>query len=495
MLKQKKYYFDYAATTPVDKRVVKAMQPYQSEIFGNPGSLHKFGQEASAAVFKARNKISKLINCNYREVIFTGSATEANSLALRGTLKALIQNFPPKADPPLAEKIPRLPAGRKDQNDNLKFKNFRPRIITSQIEHGSVLETCRDLEKEGVEVIYLPVSKSGIVDLKKLKESLNKRTVLVSIMYANNEVGSIQPIKEIAEIIREFKIIRHCESRLYRGSSIALQSGESATRQFLKTDRLLQMPRNDRFIHNSPFPLFHTDAAQAFNYLNCDIKELAKSAKGGSPEHFAERNVLEGVDMMTLSSQKIYGPKGVGLLYIKNFGTIGGVKFISPIITGGGQEEGLRAGTENVAGIVGMSEAAQITFDLRKKESQRLSKLQNYFISRVKKIFPKVLLNGPVIGTERLPNNINIYFPPNPAAGRASNKKDLIFKLDMAGFAVSGGSACSARLAKPSHVLKAMGCSDEKASESIRISFGRQTTRQEIDKLLMALKFNKNIKS
>lgn len=156
-----------------------------------------------------------------------------------------------------------------------------------------------------------------------------------------------------------------------------------------------------------------------------------------------------------------------------------GKKFISPIITGGGQEEGLRSGTENVAGVIGMAEAAQISFDSRKKESQRLFKLQGYFIGQIKKIYPKVLLNGPAIGEQRLPNNVNLYF---------SGKKDLIFKLDMAGFAVSGGSACSARLAKPSHVLKAMGCSDGKASESIRISFGRQTDRREADKLLAALK-------
>jgi len=394
----KRYYFDYAATTPVDSRVVKAMTPYYSEIFGNPGSIHKFGQEASAAIFKSRNKISKLINCDYREIIFTGSATEANNLAIKGVI----------------------------ENLKLKNKNFKPRIITSQIEHESVLEVCRELVKESLaEVIYLPVSKEGIVDLKKLKESLNERTVLVSIMYANNEMGSIQPIKEISEIIKEFKI------------------------------------KNLKLKIDEKFPIFHSDAAQAFNYLDCDTKNL-------------------GVDMLTLSSQKIYGPKGVGLLYVKNFGSFAGEKFISPIIIGGGQEEGLRSGTENVSGIVGFSEAAQISFDLRQKESQRLLKLQNYFFKKLK-TFKKAefVLNGPKICMDRLPNNINIYF---------KNKKDLIFKLDMAGFAVSGGSACSARLARPSHVLKAMGCSSEKASESIRISFGRQTKKSDVDKFLRVVK-------
>ena len=410
----KRQYFDYSATTPVDKRIVKAMELYHLEFFGNPGSLHKFGQEASAAVFKARNKISKLINCDYREIIFTGSATEANNLALRGTLKALIQNL-----------------NIKDQNDNAKFKNFKPRIITSVIEHESILETCRELEKSGLaEVIYLPVNKAGIVDLKKLKAALNEKTALVSIMYANNEVGSIQPVKEISEIIKEFKI-----------NNLKIKNAGMA------------------------YPLFHTDAVQAFNYLDCDIKNI-------------------GADLMTLSSQKIYGPKGIGLLYIKNFGNFRGERFIEPIITGGGQEEGLRAGTENVAGIVGFAEAAQIAADTRQKESVRLFKLQNYFWKTIKKNIPAVLLNGQDSGGKRLPNNINVYFP---------GLEGLIYKLDMAGFAVSGGSACSARLCRPSHVLRALGCSDTKASESVRISFGRQTNKKDIDRLLKILKNKVNL--
>lgn len=414
----KRYYFDYAATTPVDKRVVKVMEPYYSEVFGNPGSIHKFGQEASAVVFKARNKISKLINCDYREIIFTGSATEANNLAIRGIVKNVRSVGSVGNDMEQAK--------RSNKQCDRTIKTFIPRIITSQIEHESILETCRDLESEGLaEIIYLPVNKAGIVDLKKLKAALNERTVLVSIMYANNEVGSIQPIKEISEIIKEFKI---------KG----LRS---------KTDK-------------TPYPLFHTDAAQAFNYLDCDIKNL-------------------GVDMMTLSSQKIYGPKGVGLLYIRNFGSIFGEKFIKPIIIGGHQEEGLRAGTENVAGIAGFAEAAQISSDLRRRESARILRLQNYFWKSLKKNFPGILLNGPAIGDKRLPNNINIYFP---------HKEGLIYKLDMAGFAVSSGSACSARISKPSHVLLALGWSDIRASESLRISFGRQTDTLSVKKFLNALK-------
>ena len=430
----KRYYFDFAATTPVDPKVVRAMAPYHSEIFGNPGSLHKFGQEASAAVFKARNKISKLINCDYREIIFTGSATEANNLALRGVIKRIMNNE----------------LGIKNKNAEGIIHNSQfiiPRVIVSSIEHESILKTAKDLEDMGIEVVYLPVSKEGIVDLKKLKESLNERTVLVSIMYANNEMGAIQPIAKISGIIKDFR------------DELRIKNNE--------------LRKNSPFtIHNSLFPLLHTDAAQAFNYLDCDVKDL-------------------GVDLMTLSSQKIYGPKGVGLLYARRIMNnelriVNGERiihnspfYIHPLITGGGQEEGLRSGTENVAGIVGFAEAAELVAHSREWENKRLRNLQEYFVKKFKKIYSKFILIGPAIGKRRLPNNLNLYF---------SGKKDLIFKLDFAGFAVSGGSACSSRLAKPSHVLKALGCSDLKASESIRISFGRQTTKQEVDKLLVALR-------
>ena len=222
----KRYYFDYAASTPVDKEVERAMKPYWSNIFGNPGSLHSFGQDASAAVFGAREKIAELINCHYKEIVCTGSATEANNLVSQGIVKRALRKG---------------------------IKNLK--IITLAIEHESILDTCEDLKKDGIKIIYLPILKSGIVDLKKLKESLDKQTILVSVMYANNQIGSIQPIKEISKIIKDFR----------------------------KTNN---------------YPLFHTDAAQALNYLDCDVNYL-------------------GVDLMTLSSQKIYGPKGIGMLYIR----------------------------------------------------------------------------------------------------------------------------------------------------------------------------------
>lgn len=397
----KRYYFDYAASTPVDPAVVKAMEPFWAEKFGNPGSLHSFGQEASAAVFEARDTIAKSLGCHYSEIIFTGSATEANNLALKGVVKSSKVQSP-------------WPG--------------RPKIITSAIEHDSVLDTCRELEKDGAEVVYLPVSKNGIVDLKKLESALDERTVLVSIMYANNEIGTIQPIFEISEIIKNFK------NRKFKEST------------------------NQQINQVTNYPILHTDAVQAFNYLNCNVGDL-------------------GIDLLTLSSQKIYGPKGIGLLYIKK-----DLK-ISPLITGGGQENGFRSGTENVPGIVGFAKAIELADKIREKESKRLSALQEYFLKQVKKINPKIELNGDV--KNRLPNNINLYITAKD--GSRGSAQDLVIALDMAGFAVSPGSACSARVCSPSHVLKALGHSDEKAMSGLRITFGRQTDKKAIDSLLKTM--------
>lgn len=394
-MKAKHYYFDYAASTPVDPEVEKAMRPFWSEVFGNPGALHFFGQKASAEVFKARKSMADILGCKYDEIIFTGSATEANNLALRGIVKKFL-------------------------SDKTSLTS-KPKIIVSAIEHDSILDTARILEKEGAETAYLPVSKKGIVDLEKLEELLDDRTVLVSVMYANNEIGTIQPIREISKIINNFR------------------------NRTAVTTRTI-------------YPLLHTDAVQAFNYLPCGVDEL-------------------GVDLMTLSSQKIYGPKGIGMLYFRNSAKT--VKSLEPLITGGGQESGLRSGTENVPGIVGFAKAAEIADKLRDKEIKRLNKLKDYFLTKAKKIIPSSQLNGD--GKNRLPNNINLYFPGEEA-------QELIIKLDLAGFAVSPGAACSARVCKPSHVLKAMGHSDELATHSVRITFGRGTTKKEIDLLLSALK-------
>ena len=393
---KKRYYFDYAAATPVDPVVVKAMRPYFNVQFGNPGALHWFGQEASAAIFEARSAIASLFGCHYKEVVFTGSATEANNLALRGAV-ARWQELNPSAV---------------------------PKIVVFAMEHESVLETCEDLKKNGAEIFIIPANGKGIIDIQKLKSAIDNRTAVVSVMYANNEVGTIQPIQKIAGIIGEFKKIR--QSAIY--------------------------------------PLFHTDAVQAFNYLPCRVTEL-------------------GADMITLSGQKIYGPKGIGILYIRGLG--GKNKKVNPIITGGGQEYGVRSGTENVPAIIGVGKAAKLVSESREFETKRLAKLQDYFLIRMEKIIPKARLNGD--RKNRLPNNINLYFPPN-SANQNKNSQDLIIKLDLAGFAVSPGAACAARVCQPSHVLKALGFSDERASNSLRITFGRQTRKADIDKLLAAFK-------
>ncbi len=379
-------YLDYAASTPVDPEVLRAILPYFAEKFGNPGSLHSFGQEAMAAVDISRETIAKAIRADFREIIFTGSATEANNLALRGSIKSVMRHGSSVTS---------------------------PRIIVSAVEHESILETARDLEKEGVEVVYVPVSRSGIVDLEKLKSSLNERTLFISVMYAQNEIGTIQPIAEIARIIREF-----------RGKN--------------------------------PYPLFHTDAVQAFQFFDCDAKKI-------------------GVDMMTLSAHKIYGPKGIGALYVRNGADI------TPLITGGGQEFGLRSGTENVPLIVGFAKAVEIVSSVRRQASRRTGELRDYFWDELKKIYPRAEINGSEKSFERLPNILNVYFPEYFA-------EDLLAKFDLAGLAVSAGSACRSRAVGSSYVIEALGYSKDRAKRSIRFSFGRPTKKEEINGALRIMR-------
>ena len=377
MDEMKKIYLDYAATTSVHTDVFRSMEPYFTVKFGNPGSLHSFGQEAIAEVDASRETIAKAMGAGFREVIFTGSATEANNLALRGIARS------------------------------------GSRVIVSSIEHESILETAQALEKNGIDVVYLPVDMVGVVDLDKLKSSLNKKTVLVSVMYANNETGTIQPIEEISRIIKDF----------------------------------------DNKI------LFHTDAVQAFQFLDCDVKKL-------------------GADLMTLSAHKIYGPKGIGILYVSKTAK----KILQPIITGGGQEYGMRSGTENVASIVGFAKAVELVVGSRampagrqELESERIRELRDYFWSELKKIHPSVELNGSLENS--LPNILNIYFPGHKS-------EDILIGLDMAGIAVSSGSACSMRSSKLSHVLRAFGLLVERIQGSVRFSFGRPTSKEEIEKAI-----------
>ncbi|KKS19080.1 MAG: Cysteine desulfurase [Candidatus Roizmanbacteria bacterium GW2011_GWC2_41_7] len=333
-----KTYLDYAATTPCDPKVTRAMSVFLKKDFGNPSSIHNFGQKASMAIGGARQSVAEFLGCESEEIVFTGSATEADNLAIFGTVKA--------------------------------SKITKPHIITSQIEHPAVLESCRELEKQGAEITYLPVNKDGVVEIAELKKALRPNTLLVSIIYANNEVGTIQPIAEIGELIGHAMSSGHRMSKIY----------------------------------------FHTDAVQAANFLDCDVKKL-------------------GVDLLTLSAHKIYGPKGIGALYVKK-GTP-----IAPVIYGGGHERGLRSGTENVAGIVGLGQAIkEIQNPKLKIQNIKIRQFRDKLIKTILKIIPGSRLNGSL--TQRLANNVNISF--DGAEGEA-----IIVMLDQKGIAASTGSACS----------------------------------------------------
>ncbi len=395
---------DYAATTPMDIGVEKAMRPFYAGIFGNPSSSHLHGQEASRAIFLARQGIAKALNADYTEIIFTGSATEANNLAIRGAFECVLQE-----------------------------KKNRSRIVISAIEHESVYEACMALKRvHDAEIIEIPVNSEGIIDLEKLEAALTENTVLVSVQIANSELGVIQPITKIAKIVSDFR-----DSRIRTaGRSSVFMNPESC------------------LINQSPYPLFHADAVQAFQYMKCDVASL-------------------GVDMLTLSAHKIYGPKGIGLLYIKK-----GVGIESQVV-GGGQENGIRSGTENVPTVVGFAKAVEITEESRTKESNRVAKLRDFLWKGIKKIVPDTELNGSMVN--RLSNNLSVYLPGRPA-------QDVCIELDLMGVAVSPGTACASRAAEPSRVLKALGFSGDRPMSSIRFSLGRQTTTGEIRSVLAILK-------
>src|SRR3989344_1136552 len=508
----RRIYLDYAATRPVDPRVLKAMEPYFSRDFGNPGSLHSFGQTASRAVFLARQTIAQAIGADYREIIFTGSATEANNLVLRGTINKFLSIS--RAERAYFNRISREISRNKPFGRNT-VEIDRPRIIISSIEHESILETAKDLEREGVEVIYLPVSRAGLVDLKKLKKSLNERTALVSIMYANNEIGSIQPISEIARIIAD------------------------SHQRIANSLRINEFVNSKKIRYSMMKPLLHTDAVQALQYLDCGVNNFGvdphtKRRLGAvHPSSLENPRYGVGVDLMTLSAHKIYGPKGIGALYVRQHqritnpirinewirqthhpefaeGFVNSEKIryslMKPIITGGGQEQNLRSGTENVPYIVGFAKAVELAVKNREGERKRVERLRDYFFRGIKKIYPhtkrgllsssaksanprygvgvypKAEINGPSLeGAGRLPNNLNIYFP-------SQNANEFLIKLDLAGVAASSGSACSSRAAQPSHVLGVIRLSESRARESIRFTLGRPTTKAEIDKALSIVK-------
>lgn len=400
-------YLDYAASTPVDASVLDAMQPYFSEKFGNPGSLHSFGQEAIGAVDEARQTIARSLVVGPRQIIFAGSATEANNLAIRGVVKFL-----------------------KERSKLWGIE--RPHIITSAIEHESILETCRDLEQSGeAEVSYVPVTKEGFVRLSQIEEALRPETALVSIQYENNEIGTIQPIKEIAELLEKFRRAKPREESSH--ATVKWQAVEAS------------------------LPLLHTDAVQAFQFLDCSQDAL-------------------GVDLATISAHKIYGPKGIGALSVRDFG---GIYPLEPLTTGGGQEYGLRSGTENVPLIVGFGKAIELAVKEREIRRVHIQELRKHFIDGLKRICPQAHFNGP-LENNASPHIVNVSFP-------GFDSEFLLIRLDQEGIAVSSGSACRARAIEPSYVLKAMGLEESLLHSNIRFSFGAPSTQDEIDKTLSRL--------
>jgi cysteine desulfurase len=369
----KNIYLDHAATTPVDERVFEKMKPYFTEIFGNPSSMHIAGQKARKALYNARMEIADIFACSPEEIIFTSGGTESDNLAILGVASAM--------------------------------KHKGKHIITSAIEHPAVLKTCKMLEKDGFEITYIEVEENGIVDAAEVKAAMREDTILVSIMYANNEIGTIQPIAKIG---------RACKKRGV---------------------------------------LFHTDACQAAGTFELNVDKLH-------------------LDLMTINGGKIYGPKGVGALYVRNGSSV------RAIMGGGQQEKRLRPGTENVAGAIGLAESLKLVQAERENENTRLITLRDQLIDGVLETIPKTRLNGD--RENRLPNNVNISFLDIEG-------ESILLRMDMMGVAASSGSACSSGSLDPSHVILALGLSFEVAHGSIRFSLGHSTTKEDIDYVLEIL--------
>jgi cysteine desulfurase len=369
----KRIYLDYAATTPMHPEVAKAMLPYFTESFGNPSSIYSYGQEAKGAVEEARNRIATFIGARDEEIIFTGGGTEADNFALKGIAFA-----------------------------NESKGNH---IIVSSIEHHAVIETCKFLERRKYKLTYLPVDGSGLVDPADIKKAITNKTILVSVMHANNEIGTIQPIAEISKITREAEIY------------------------------------------------FHTDAVQTLGHIPVNVNEL-------------------GVDLLSTSAHKLYGPKGVGALYARK-----GTKLIA-LINGGAQERGRRAGTENVPGIVGFSKAIELAQQEIHIEVERLTRLRNRLIDGILERIDYARLNGHAV--RRLPNNVNITID-------FIEGESMCLNLDLKGICVSTGSACSSSSLEPSHVLLAMGLPHEQAHSSVRFTMGKWNTEDDIHKVLEVL--------
>ena len=369
----KRIYLDYAATTPTDPEVVKAMLPYFAEDFGNPSSIYSYGQEAKGAVEEARVKVADLISARDEEIIFTSGGTEADNFALEGVAFA-----------------------------NESKGNH---IITSSIEHHAVIQTCKFLAGRGFLVTYLPVDEYGMVDPGEVKKSISDKTILISVMHANNEVGTIEPITEIGRIAREAGVY------------------------------------------------FHTDAVQTVGHIPVDVNEL-------------------GVDLLSMSAHKLYGPKGVGALYVRK-----GTK-LTPFMHGGEQERRRRAGTENVPGIVGFGRAAELARQEVSQEAQRLTNLRDQLIKSLLEQIDHTRLNGHPL--RRLPNNINVSVD-------YVEGESILLNLDLEGICASTGSACSSSTLEPSYVLLAMGLPPEQAHGSLRFTLGKWTTEEDIRRVLEVL--------
>jgi cysteine desulfurase len=368
----KRIYLDYAATTPVRSEVLDTMLPYFIDMFGNPSAVHSYGQETRQVVDESRKKVARLLGAKTEEIIFTSGGTEADNLAIIGAAYA---------------------------------GKAKGHIITSVIEHPAVLNTCRFLEKSGWQVTYLPVNGNGLVDPADVKKAITSKTVLVTIMHANNEIGTIQPIAEIGRITREHHVY------------------------------------------------FHTDAVQTAGKIPADVNTL-------------------GVDLLSASSHKLYGPKGIGFLYIRE-----GTR-IEPVSFGGGQEGGFRSGTENVAGIVGLGKAAELAQQDMVTEIERLVVLRDRLITGLKEKIPNIKVNGDI--RQRLPNNVNVSID-------RIEGESVVLMLDQEGICASSGSACHSGSGDPSHVLLAIGCSHINAHGSLRLTLGRLTTGEDIGRVLEVL--------
>ena len=368
----RKIYLDYAATTPTHPDVIEVMVPHFSDSFGNPSSIYSYGQEAKGAVENAREQVAALISANDEEIVFTSGGTEADNFAIEGIAMANPE---------------------------------RNHIITSAIEHHAVIETCRFLERRGYKVTYLPIDKEGLINPADVKNTITDKTCLISIMHANNEIGTIQPIKELAVIAREAGV------------------------------------------------LIHTDAVQAVGQIPVNVGEL-------------------GVDLLSMSAHKLYGPKGVGALYIRK-----GTKLV-PFMHGGGQERNRRGGTENVPGIVGFGKSTEIAREVMTEEIERQIQLRDRLTNSILKQIDGVRLNGHL--TRRLPNNVNVSID-------YVEGESMLLNLDLENICASTGSACSSSSLEASHVLLALGLPHEQAHSSLRFTVGKWTTEEDIDRVLDVL--------